>query len=209
MKKTEEKVVETEVTENTEVAEVSEEKAEKKGKNTKNAKKGAPRPAKKEKDNRFEERVVSINRISKTVKGGRKMRFSALVVVGDCKGYVGFGTGKANEVPDAIKKALEAAKKNLYKVPMVKGGTFPHDIMGEYGAVKVFMKPAPVGTGIVAGGPVRAVLELAGIENVYSKVYGSRTPINVVRATINGIENMKTVSKVAALRGKDPKEILA
>lgn len=209
MKKTEEKVVETEVTENTEVAEVSEEKAEKKGKNTKNAKKGSPRPAKKEKDNRFEERVVSINRISKTVKGGRKMRFSALVVVGDGKGYVGFGTGKANEVPDAIKKALEAAKKNLYKVPMVKGGTFPHDIMGEYGAVKVFMKPAPVGTGIVAGGPVRAVLELAGIENVYSKVYGSRTPINVVRATINGIENMKTVSKVAALRGKDPKEILA
>ncbi len=209
MKKTEEKVVETEVTENTEVAEVSEEKAEKKGKNTKNAKKGAPRPAKKEKDNRFEERVVSINRISKTVKGGRKMRFSALVVVGDGKGYVGFGTGKANEVPDAIKKALEAAKKNLYKVPMVKGGTFPHDIMGEYGAVKVFMKPAPIGTGIVAGGPVRAVLELAGIENVYSKVYGSRTPINVVRATINGIENMKTVSKVAALRGKDPKEILA
>lgn len=209
MKKTEEKVVETEVTENTEVAEVSEEKAEKKGKNAKNAKKGSPRPAKKEKDNRFEERVVSINRISKTVKGGRKMRFSALVVVGDGKGYVGFGTGKANEVPDAIKKALEAAKKNLYKVPMVKGGTFPHDIMGEYGAVKVFMKPAPVGTGIVAGGPVRAVLELAGIENVYSKVYGSRTPINVVRATINGIENMKTVSKVAALRGKDPKEILA
>ena len=209
MKKTEEKVLETEVTENTEVAEVSEEKAEKKGKNTKNAKKGAPRPAKKEKDNRFEERVVSINRISKTVKGGRKMRFSALVVVGDGKGYVGFGTGKANEVPDAIKKALEAAKKNLYKVPMVKGGTFPHDIMGEYGAVKVFMKPAPIGTGIVAGGPVRAVLELAGIENIYSKVYGSRTPINVVRATINGIENMKTVSKVAALRGKDPKEILA
>ena len=209
MKKTEEKVLETEVTENTEVAEVSEEKAEKKGKNTKNAKKGAPRPAKKEKDNRFEERVVSINRISKTVKGGRKMRFSALVVVGDGKGYVGFGTGKANEVADAVKKAVEAAKKNLYKVPMVKGGTFPHDIMGEYGAVKVFMKPAPVGTGIVAGGPVRAVLELAGIENVYSKVYGSRTPINVVRATINGIENMKTVSKVAALRGKDPKEILA
>ena len=137
------------------------------------------------------------------------MRFAALVVVGDGKGYVGFGTGKANEVPDAIKKALDAAKKNLYKVPMVKGGTFPHDIMGEYGAAKVFMKPAPIGAGIIAGGPVRAVLELAGIKNVYSKVYGSRTPINVVRATINGIQNMKTVSKVAALRGKDPKEILA
>ena len=202
---------ETEVTENAvaEASEVAEVKTEKKSKGAKGAKKNAARPARKEKDNRFEERVVSINRISKTVQGGRKMRFAALVVVGDGKGYVGFGTGKANEVPDAIKKALEAAKKNLFKVPMVKGGTFPHDIMGEYGAVKVFMKPAPVGAGIIAGGPVRAVLELAGIKNVYSKVYGSRTPINVVRATINGIQNMKTVSKVAALRGKDPKEILA
>lgn len=209
--KTEEQLVETEVTETAvaEASEVAEVKTEKKSKSVKGAKKSASRPAKKEKDNRFEERVVSINRISKTVQGGRKMRFAALVVVGDGKGYVGFGTGKANEVPDAIKKALEAAKKNLYKVPMVKGGTFPHDIMGEYGAVKVFMKPAPVGAGIIAGGPVRAVLELAGIKNVYSKVYGSRTPINVVRATINGIQNMKTVSKVAALRGKDPKEILA
>ena len=209
MKNTEEKVV-SEVTETVVAAteEVNTEKTEKKTRNTKGVKKTA-RPARKEKDNRFEERVVSINRISKTVQGGRKMRFAALVVVGDGKGYVGFGTGKANEVPDAIKKALEAAKKNLYKVPMVKGGTFPHDIMGEYGAAKVFMKPAPVGAGIIAGGPVRAVLELAGIKNVYSKVYGSRTPINVVRATINGIQNMKTVSKVAALRGKDPKEILA
>ena len=209
MMNTEEQVVETEVTEAVENAEVSEVKVEKKTRNAKGAKKAAPRAAKKEKDNRFEERVVAINRISKTVQGGRKMRFAALVVVGDGKGFVGFGTGKANEVPDAIKKALEAAKKNLYKVPMVKGGTFPHDIMGEYGAAKVFMKPAPVGAGIIAGGPVRAVLELAGIKNVYSKVYGSRTPINVVRATINGIQNMKTVSKVAALRGKDPKEILA
>ncbi len=210
MKKTEEQVVETEVTENVEETEVSEEKVEKKSKTSKNVKKSVAKPTnKKEKDNRFEERVVSINRISKTVKGGRKLRFAALVVVGDGKGYVGFGTGKANEVPDAIKKALEAAKKNLYKVPMVKGGTFPHDIMGEYGASKVFMKPAPVGAGIIAGGPVRAVLELAGIKNVYSKVYGSRSPINVVRATINGIENMKTVSKVASLRNKDPKEILA
>ena len=206
---TEEQVVETEVTENVENTEVSEVKVEKKTRNAKGVKKAAPRATRKEKDNRFEEKVVAINRISKTVQGGRKMRFAALVVVGDGKGFVGFGTGKANEVPDAIKKALEAAKKNLYKVPMVKGGTFPHDIMGEYGAAKVFMKPAPVGAGIIAGGPVRAVLELAGIKNVYSKVYGSRTPINVVRATINGIQNMKTVSKVAALRGKDPKEILA
>ena len=208
---TEEQLVESEVTEEVVAAteEVSTEKTDKKTRNTKGGKKSAARPAKKEKDNRFEERVVAINRISKTVQGGRKMRFAALVVVGDGKGYVGFGTGKANEVPDAIKKALEAAKKNLYKVPMVKGGTFPHEIMGEYGAAKVFMKPAPIGAGIIAGGPVRAVLELAGIKNVYSKVYGSRTPINVVRATINGIENMKTVSKMAALRGKDPKEILA
>ena len=167
------------------------------------------RPARKEKENRFEERVVAINKICKTVKGGRRLRFSALVVVGDGKGYVGFGTGKANEVPDAIKKALEAAKKNLYRVPMVKGDTIPHEIIGEFGSSKVFMKPAPEGTGIVAGGPVRAVLELAGVKNIYSKVYGSRTPINIVRATIDGIANMKTISKVAALRGKEPKEILA
>ena len=157
----------------------------------------------------FEERVVRINRVTKVVKGGRRFRFAALVVIGDKKGRVGFGTGKANEVPDAIKKALEAAKKNLYKVPMIKGDTIPHEIMGEFGSSKVFMKPAPAGAGIIAGGPVRAVLELAGVKNIYSKVYGSRAPINIVRATINGIENMKTVSKVAALRGKEPKEILA
>ena len=192
------------------VEKTTEKVTEKKAKFSKGDKKAKQaRPAKKEKDNRFEERVVAINRICKTVKGGRRLRFSALVVVGDGKGYVGFGTGKANEVPDAIKKALEAAKKNLYKVPMVKGDTIPHEIIGEYGSSKIFMKPAQEGTGIVAGGPVRAVLELAGIKNIYSKVYGSRTPINIVRATINGIENMKTVSKVAALRGKEPKEILA
>ena len=200
----ENKVVE-EVVENT-----TEKVTDKKAKFSKGDKKGRQaRPAKKEKDNRFEERVVSINRICKTVKGGRRLRFSALVVVGDGKGYVGFGTGKANEVPDAIKKALEAAKKNLYRVPMIKGDTIPHEIIGEFGSSKVFMKPAPQGAGIIAGGPVRAVLELAGVKNIYSKVYGSRAPINIVRATINGIENMKTVSKVAALRGKEPKEILA
>ena len=198
-----EEVVETPV-------EKTEKPVEKKGKFAKGDKKARQaRPARKEKDNRFEERVVSINKVCKTVKGGRRLRFSALVVVGDGKGYVGFGTGKANEVPDAIKKALEAAKKNLYKVPMIKGDTIPHEIMGEFGSSKVFMKPAPAGAGIIAGGPVRAVLELAGVKNIYSKVYGSRAPINIVRATINGIENMKTVSKVAALRGKEPKEILA
>lgn len=192
------------------VEEKTEKTTEKKAKFNKNDKKArGNRPARKEKDNRFEERVVSINKVCKTVKGGRKLRFSALVVVGDKKGYVGFGTGKAAEVPDAIKKALEAARKNLYKVPMIKGDTIPHEIYGEFGSSKVFMKPAQEGAGIVAGGPVRAVLELAGVRNIYSKVYGSRAPINIVRATINGIENMKTVSKVATLRGKEPKEILA
>ena len=192
------------------VAEKTEKTTEKKAKFNKNDKKArGNRPARKEKDNRFEERVVSINKVCKTVKGGRKLRFSALVVVGDKKGYVGFGTGKAAEVPDAIKKALEAARKNLYKVPMIKGDTIPHEIYGEFGSSKVFMKPAQEGAGIVAGGPVRAVLELAGVRNIYSKVYGSRAPINIVRATVNGIVNMKTVSKVAALRGKEPKEILA
>ena len=204
----ENKVVET-VAENT-TAKPAAKTGDKKAKFSKGDKKGKQaRPARREKDNRFEERVVSINKICKTVKGGRRLRFSALVVVGDGKGYVGFGTGKANEVPDAIKKALEAAKKNLYKVPMIKGDTIPHEIIGEFGSSKVFMKPAQEGTGIVAGGPVRAVLELAGVKNIYSKVYGSRAPINIVRATIDGIENMKTVSKVAALRGKEPKEILA
>lgn len=201
---------ENKVVEEVVVANTTEKTTEKKAKFAKGDKKAKQaRPARKEKDNRFEERVVSINKICKTVKGGRRLRFSALVVVGDGKGYVGFGTGKANEVPDAIKKALEAAKKNLYKVPMIKGDTIPHEIIGEFGSSKVFMKPAPEGAGIVAGGPVRAVLELAGVKNIYSKVYGSRAPINIVRATINGIENMKTVSKVAALRGKEPKEILA
>lgn len=203
-----EEVVETEVA--AEATEAKTEKGARKGKFVKGDKKPGKkgeRAPRKERDNRFEERVVSINKVCKTVKGGRKLRFSALVVVGDHKGFVGFGTGKANEVPDAIKKALEAAKKNLYKVPTVKGDTIPHEIFGEYSSSKVFMKPAIEGTGIVAGGPVRAVLELAGVRNIYSKVYGSRSPINIVRATIDGIQNMKTVSKVAALRGKEPKEI--
>ena len=166
-----------------------------------------PRAPRREREKQFQEQVVTINRVSKTVKGGRKMRFSALVVIGDGKGTVGFGTGKANEVPDAIRKALDAAKKNTYKVPMVKGDTLPHDVTGHYGAGHVFLKPAPEGTGIVAGGPVRAVLELAGVKNVYSKVYGSRTAINMVRATINGIENLKSAEKIAKLRGKTIQEI--
>ena len=150
----------------------------------------------------FEESVVEINRIAKTVKGGRRMRFSALVVIGNKKGKYGFGTGKAAEVPDAIKKALEAAKRNTFEFHIVKGGTLAHEIIGKFGACEVFLKPAPEGTGIIAGGPVRAILELAGIRNVTSKVYGSRAPINIIRATHNGLSNLKSYKQVQALRAK-------
>ena len=156
----------------------------------------------KEEVKEYEEVVVDINRISKTVKGGRRMRFSALVVIGNKKGKFGFGTGKAAEVPDAIKKALEAAKRNTFNLHIVKGGTIAHEIIGKFGACEVFLKPAPEGTGIIAGGPVRAILELAGIRNVTSKVYGSRAPINIIRATTNGINNLKSYSEVQALRAK-------
>ena len=128
------------------------------------------------------------------------MRFSAVVVVGDGKGKFGFGTGKAMEVPDAIKKALEAAKKNMFRVHMVKGDTIPHEVEGIFGATKVFLKPAPEGTGIIAGGPVRAILELAGVKNIYSKVYGARRPINILRATTAGLQSLKTYGEVKALR---------
>jgi len=166
------------------------------------------RPRRVEREKEFEERVVVINRVSKTVKGGRRMRFSALVVVGDKKGRVGFGTGKANEVPDAIKKALEDAKKNVFRVPLVNNGTtIPHEVTGVYGAGEVFLRPATEGTGVIAGGPVRAVLELAGITDVLSKCIGSRTPINVVRATITALKSLKTVNGVAKLREKKVEEI--
>jgi len=156
----------------------------------------------------LEERVVKIGRITKVVKGGRRMRFNALVVVGDKNGYVGFGTGKAKEVPEAIKKAVQDAKKNLIKVPIIDGRTIPHEIIGTHGAGKVFLKPASAGTGVIAGGPVRAVLELAGVHDILSKSQGSNTPINMVRATINALEELKTVESVAKLRGKTPEEIL-
>ena len=166
------------------------------------------RPRRVEREKEFEERVVVINRVSKTVKGGRRMRFSALVVVGDKKGRVGFGTGKANEVPDAIKKALEDAKKNVFRVPLVNNGTtIPHEVTGVYGAGEVFLRPATEGTGVIAGGPVRAVLELAGITDVLSKCIGSRTPINAVRATITALQSLKTVNGVAKLREKKVEEI--
>lgn len=164
-------------------------------------KKGERRP-RSEEPKEYEETVVEINRIAKTVKGGRRMRFSALVVIGNKKGKYGFGTGKAAEVPDAIKKALEAAKRNTHQFHIVKGGTLAHEIVGKFGACSVFLKPAPEGTGIIAGGPVRAILELAGIRNVTSKVYGSRSPINIIRATHNGLSNLKSYSQVQALRAK-------
>ena len=159
-------------------------------------------PQKKE----FEERVVKINRITKVVKGGRRMRFSALVVVGDKKGRIGFGTGKAKEVPDAIRKATENAQHNLFRVNLV-GTTIPHEVVGTYGAGSVVLRPAATGTGVIAGGPVRAVLELAGVTDVISKCLGSRTAVNVVRATCEGLKSMTSIEKVSDLRGKKPQEI--
>ena len=160
-----------------------------------------------QKDSEFQEKVVAINRVSKTVKGGRIYKFAALVVVGDGKGTIGFGLGKSGEVPDAIRKGIEDAKKNMMHVSL-KGTTIPHEIIGKFGAGVVLLKPAAPGTGVIAGGPVRAVVETVGIKDIRTKALRSNNPCNVIRATLNGLSLLRNAEEVAETRGKTVKEIL-
>ena len=155
----------------------------------------------------LKEKLIGINRVAKVVKGGRQFGFTALTVVGDGAGKVGFGYGKAREVPVAISKAMDRARKNMIEIPL-KGHTLQHEIWGEHGATKVFMRPASDGTGVIAGGAMRAVFEVAGVQNVLAKSYGSRNPINLVRATVNALKGINTPSEVAAKRGKSVEQIL-
>lgn len=155
----------------------------------------------------FEEKIVGVKKISKTTKGGRNMRFSALAVIGDKKGLIGFGMGKSIEVPVAIKKALKSAKNNMYRIKMNKNYTLYHEVIGKHGAGKVLVKPAPEGTGIIAGGPIKIVLELAGFKDVYSKNLGRNTPLNMVRATVKGLQSQKSPKEFAALRDKQLKDL--
>lgn len=155
----------------------------------------------------LKEKLVTINRVSKTVKGGRIFKFAALMVVGDGKGTVGFGIGKSGEVPDAIRKGIEDAKKNLIRVPL-KGNTIPHEVLGSYGAARVLLKPAAPGTGVKAGGPVRAVVESAGIKDIRTKALRSNNPCNVVRATIEGLSQLRTAAEIAEIREKTVEEII-
>ncbi len=158
-------------------------------------------------ENEYIENVVAINRVSKTVKGGRIMKFSALIVVGDGKGKVGFGMGKSNEVPDAIRKGIEDAKKHMVQISL-KGTTIPHEVIGKFGAGEVLLKPAAPGTGVIAGGAVRAVVEAAGIKDIRGKALRSNNPCNVVNATMEGLKSLRTIEEAAAIRGKSVQEIL-
>ena len=155
----------------------------------------------------LQEKLVEINRVAKVVKGGRTMRFSALMVVGDGNGHVGCGTGKAAEIPDAIRKGIEDAKKNITTITLA-GTTIPHEVIGKFGAGEVLLKPAPAGTGVIAGGAVRAVVEMAGIRDIRTKALRSNNPMNVVRATVKGLSELRDAEQVAAVRGKSVKEIL-
>lgn len=166
------------------------------------------RPSRRQEENDgLIKKLIQVNRVTKVVKGGRNMRFAALVIVGDGKGKVGVGSGKANEVPEAIEKATAQAKRNMIAVPMVNT-SIPHEVIGKFGRGAVYMMPASEGTGVIAGGPVRAVMEACGIKDIRTKSHGTQNPINCVKATIAGLAELKTVEQVAALRGKTPEEIL-